>query len=1018
MTHRYAMDRETATAWVDFHLAMGAHLIPLRFDGTKFPLNKGYHDAPPLTREAAIAHRMAGGGLGIHLGRTGWVGLDADNAKATALFQRCGFELTVVTANAQVPDHPKGKFGGGQVLLLAPEGYDPMDLHFQSYELPTGEKFDLLGGRRYIVAAGTQLDEAGGCMYLPSQDISWDGYTLPRCGAWIADAEAPGCPTELEVAHGGLSRANRRERVYDDGGEWRTMRQIQIDEKITWEMVLDCPEGQRFTLTKTDSCGCDLYAHDAQTTSGERGMTGHDGCAYGYCGHFYSGTIRATYGLDETTDKLRIAARLRHLDTDGEVELGRKWGIDFGGLPSFADALDEAADKFDERAETPEWCTGGEARVLDPAEAPEMAVRTWKDSKGAEHPETYMRTSGCTVAATIDREYWIRQAAQCRELTRHLRSGKPAMQQADGETFLNAPMVGAEVPPAAAAATPVTAAASATETETETETIIDAETVEVPGGEAPSSETAPAIDDAIDGELVGETDKAVEARKIFRELRPKIKEIERQMALLTPGLKRAADFAESRGIYMHGFVGAILPSVMSDVPPNVMYPPFSNQRDSKSEGQGINCFGIPVGPSSSGKTVTASAAKAAIPLKDGVVTTRNGTSESWSKKLRGRKDGEDYIKATSLIIDIDEVLKFNTELERIGSKTPGWIAETYQGTGGGQDTSDEKGAAVLPDHGSRIGIRVNAQPGLMGTLLDLAEQGAGHRFYKALVGLVKEEERGALFGVSVPAVKADQSAQPWYTTLPVGYPPIACQQPQKAREAAAAAGANLVPDITNIGQDKDGKPLGIPGYDNEPPIWIDLPPTAQADMAAGLSVAMDRGDDWGLAMDQDAEGTVTGHRVTMQKNIAFAFAVLDGEHNPRDEHWEAAGLFLTGSDLVMQACVAYMELRGEADALKAGHLKGVGYAAAKAAETTITSKGVHSAMNAIITRLTICGGSAHPGHLKAGSDGKGDLPKFGGMSKGQKNHAAMGAEALSKAGLLRFEVDGRWTLIGRLAVAA
>lgn len=1015
VAEHFAARRDRAEAWVSLLEWLEDDVITPLTARWKAPFQPGWEKSSSTDWDglrAALAETEINAGL--VLGPSRRVAFDADNLAGTEALLAAGHHIHHVSPGSRHPDHDHA--GGCTALHRLPSWVPDVRLTgpTTAVQLANGGKIDVLAGNhqvvlplsvvqyeeldgfsgRYMTASeaglvpeerdGWEIEAGGEDLILPLWALSEELLAYAPEGA--VTPEAMTVPAGLEALAGTISVWKEEERTYDPGDR------DELTEKIDGLDLLSLieeagVEGQRRGLWSGEHSGCELWLRKG--SSAGYSLVVHNGCHMGYVVMVFTTGIPTLPAGGHSRLDAYIGLTERSKSDRGSVmaKLGLIKPRVFGGL---VDGMWDMAERYEHAAETEDFSAVAEmVTTADGTIRPDAAVY-------------------CLEKARLERERArIIQAA----------FGGPVATGQPVETHTTGMAWGAPVPPIPQPQNPVPPQMQAAPTPGEQQDPLDAETVELPD-EAPTH-MAPAVDDAIDGELVGETDKAAAARKIFRELRPAIKEIERQMAELTPGLKRCANFAESRGIYMHGFVGGILPPLLSDVPPNVMYPPLSNIRTSKSEGQGINAFGIPIGPSSSGKTVTAGAAKAAIPLKEGVVVTRNGTSESWSKKLRGRtKDGEDFIRATSLLIDIDEVNKFNVELERIGSKTAGWIAETWQGTGGGQDTSEEKNAAVLPDHGSRVGIRVNAQPGLMGTLLDLAEQGAGHRFYKCLVGLVPKEELGDLFGIAVPAVMADQSRQPWYSALPVGYPPARCQQPTEAAAAAvAAAGPVPPPQIHGVGE-KEAKQLGVPGYDNEAPIWIELPETAKADMEAGLQVARDRGADWGTAMDQDAEGLVTGHRVTMQKNIAFCFAVLDGEHNPNDAHWEAAGLFLTGSDLVMQACIAYLELRGEADAFRAGHLKGVGFAASRAAETTVTNRGTRSSMAAIIKRLQICGGSAFPGHLKAGSDGKKGLPKFGSMSQSQRDHAEQAAEILYKAGNLRFEMDGRWTLIGQLAVAA
>lgn len=80
--------------------------------------------------------------------------------------------------------------------------------------------------------------------------------------------------------------------------------------------------------------------------------------------------------------------------------------------------------------------------------------------------------------------------------------------------------------------------------------------------------------------------------------------------------------------------------------------------------------------------------------------------------------------------------------------------------------------------------------------------------------------------------------------------------------------------------------------------------------------------------------------ITRMIELGFHLVALPaGTKKPRGR-----GLFLIASDLTAAACAAYIKLSGEAEAYRLGQLKGVGYAASKAAEATVTSRGVQSAM--------------------------------------------------------------------------
>lgn len=1006
MSHRYALDQATAEAWADFYAAVKAAVIPLYDDGIKpKPVNSGWPDAAPMNRDEIVAWLMAGKPIGANLaksGEAGWAAFDADNQRATELFRSAGLKRTVITANAQVENHPKGKFDGGHFIMGAPRGFDPETLHTRGFELPCGAKGDLLGGRRYIVLPPSGSDGAGGLRYVPDPEgwMAGAGAMLPM-GPWFANPdpeaypEAPaGALGAFEPLRGLLGPMKATERAYDQDGEWRTPRQQQIDE-IPWEEVFACEAGAKFTVSGTDSCGCEIREYAEQTSKGGRGMTPHEGCAiYGWHGHTWSTTAQTHFNLPESTDRLRIAALLRGWEPGSKEEIawGRAHGVDFGGLTNFADDMDAAAERYEDCADDPEQCTGT-ARVLDPDVRP--TVTSFNPHVAVTHLDAWR-------VVPADREHWLRQAAQCRAVAEQVRTR--ATPQAGGETFLSGPVIGAEVPPQ-----PVTQPSDPAEP-------IDAETVELPGQAAPPTDTAPDVDDAIDAELLDGmgTDRAAECRRILRELRAKIIPIEQEMAKCTPGLQRLSDFAESRGVFPHGLAGAAIPRILAPVPPNVVFPPPTRLCEHKVEGQGVNGYVVNVAATSAGKGRTDSAAEAAFPLQNGVVTTGTGTSEAWSKKLRGVQDGKPYIKTTSLLINVDEMDSLNGFLSQPGNKMPGWLASTFMSGYGGQETSDEKNSAPLPKHGSRIGILINAQQVKMGTLAALDGIGVGARFGKGMAGVVRKADRGPLYGKSVAAVLADQTGQPWYHTGHVGEPPYPHMQPQSARDAATAAGA--APPIVNLGHNEDGDRVGVTGFDDAPPFWIQLPECAWEDIAAGEDVAADRAADLELAFDQDQEGIISGHRILVLMHISFAFAVLDGKHAVEEAHWKAAKLFMQGSDLVAAMCGAWLELASEAEVIKANQLKGVGNAVARAADATVTNGGVARARHGIIRVLSQAPGlTMKPGYLNSGFKVDG---KTVALSKAQKRHAAQAAEQMERNGELRKNADGSWTLLESLAIAA
>lgn len=995
-------------------IELGFHLVKLH-PGRKKPMGAAWNSpetTPALTEDQALAHVRDGGGLGVLLGPSNLIVLDAENQAATDALIAAGLVPVLYTAKGicgafQTACDPRfDKRGGGHFWVPVPERLRGKVLEgVPQADLGGGALVDVLVGMRQAVVPPTALVAAGGWRYTAKGgNAVWSGEDMPAGEAaapWLFDSSVP-CPESVRALHGRIG-----ERVWMHGTAGpRSEASAELSEQldaVPWDQVLALdPDSRAENWADDDDPECGCAVRHWRGASNRKSLTFHD-CNRGVFAHVWSDTAAAELGLGDdqrTMSKAQLAAALMGVPSTGAGfrEVAKRLGVELSGPSySFADQLDEAADVLEDRADDPEQCSGTIV-VPDPTEVPERVAVSTVNAKGEPVESITWRTTRW-IAYPASAEFWMGEAAKCRAAARSMRSGKvaaPVVQST--ETMVAGPVVGglpaSPVQPTPADSTPADSGP------------LDVETVEQITAVSPAgSELAP--DDAIEGEFVDGTVTEIRAKEVFEALRGKIVVIEDLMRDLTPGLKRAYDYAESEGVFFHGFLGGLFPRLLQDVPPNVVMPPRNNKLDSKARGSGVNAYGLAVAPSSAGKGETQKAVNACVGVADGVVTSKAGTAEAWAKRLRGRSGGEDYIKATSLLVTIDEVVRFTKELDRNGSALAGFIASTWTGFGDGQDTSDEKNAAILPDHGSRIGITANAQPGKLAVLLAMAEQGATHRFYKCLVGIVAKEDRGPLYGCSVPAVVADQSAQPWYSTMPVGYPAVPCQQPQSARDSA---GLQPAPAINKLGEGADGadgEKKGIPGYDNEPPIWIGLPKTAKADIEAGLDIAAERAANWWTAYQQDQDGTITGHRVQMHEMVAFCIALLDGECNVSEEHWEAARLWLAGSDLVAEAVAIYTELSGEAEAYRAGKLKGVGQAAARAADVSITNSGTRSAMQAIIQnlrKLPSC--TSQPGYIKQK------------MSKKQVAHCEQAVAALQQQGSLVVGVDGAWTLVGDLAIAA
>lgn len=693
----------SAIAWLT---SLGAHQMPLR-EMEKRPVSAGWPVNPAVTPESAEGWVAQFGNLGVNVGRSQLVILDAEDALATAWVQETlGFTPTVITANAQNPANVE-KFGGRHFYLPLPEGVAGEPMHYRrTTVLPNGGKLEVLAGHgRFAVAPPTCTAESGYRRYtvVPTETgelplLEWlrARQTAP---SWLWDratALPAGVPVELHGCVAPRPERPKRKLGVDD----RNDRQRAMDEQPISE-ILDL----RFSEGEADGCGCPAY-HFAGATN-PKSVTLHEGCAFGHTVRLWSGTCAEQLGLDAdcSYDRLRFAAAVRGVDQD---ELAQEWG-----LPARPDGL--------------------QALNPDDLEAYADDIDSWAEAGETEMP--IPGPHGATDWAVVDMAAWAaahrRGAAAIRADREAAAARVQQLGQAGGESFAQLPVVGS-----VATATVFPAAA----------------------------DTVGAAEEAAE---VSEADEDEDLR-LVRNLRAEVEVLERKLATMTPGLGRIADLAEAEGIYMSGLLVALGPLVLSSVPPNVLLPP-TNGVLHKSKGVSTNVFAIPVAPTSAGKGVTNGAAYAAVPPHPDLVdVVPEGTAEGTIKAGRVGRGKSATVMATSLLVHSDEIDVITAEFVRLGSKYRGFIRKSWMGEMVGQIASDDKRKSELPPHSTRIGMLVYAQPYAIGPIQEDASGGTRARFMRGLVGLVDEEDHGPLYGTTVAPVLANQDRLPW--RAPTGIP--------------------------------------------------------------------------------------------------------------------------------------------------------------------------------------------------------------------------------------------------------
>lgn len=156
-------------------LALGCHLLPLRAGEKKSAIG-GWPNAEALGIEGARAHLDSGRNLGVNLGRSGLLCIDAENALASTALIEAGFIPTVIPAKAQLTaadiDYAAHghKAGGAHFWLRVPPGYDPHALtKTLVIPLPGGGTVDALAGKgAYAVAPPSRITEAQRYTYAPA----------------------------------------------------------------------------------------------------------------------------------------------------------------------------------------------------------------------------------------------------------------------------------------------------------------------------------------------------------------------------------------------------------------------------------------------------------------------------------------------------------------------------------------------------------------------------------------------------------------------------------------------------------------------------------------------------------------------------------------------------------------------------------------------------------------------------------------------------------------------------------
>ncbi|MFD9829013.1 bifunctional DNA primase/polymerase [Tsukamurella tyrosinosolvens] len=979
----HAAREASIDTWLERLSDAEAVLMPLIVAG-KRPVEGRWQETSTVDWDAIDAHLRRGGNIGAHLGASRWVGWDGDNAPATAAMLDAGFDLFTVSAGSRNPAYHHT--GGAHVLWRLPSWVPQVRLTgpTKAVMLANGASIDVLAGNHQIVVPPSVVVIAeprhyvGG--YLTAGEASYCG---PERDGWLkVEADKDRWLPELPLwalSEELLAYAPEGTVVGEPPAGWEPMAGAVMVWREAEARVREPGDSDDALTAAVD--GLDLLSMlEAAGIAGER--TGFDSC-----------------GPCETWLRAGSAAEKSITVHDCDVHGARVqvWTTAFAGLPqggysrldayagltgrelgavmaelglvqprslSFADQLDQAADQLEARAADPARCTDTVKRP-DPAAVPQLVslvdgVQTSRIAGEVEVPAT--------------EAFWRGEAVGMRSLALLLRGGH---HHAEGAVLIGADsVVGAPVQDAPTAEREV----------------VDAEVVEEATAASSSPSTAPAVDDAEEGEAVEEWEGGDQAMwRRHREIEAVLRgERDPETGLwqgMTPGLGRIANLSESRGIYMLGLTEAVLTRVSARIPPHVLFAPRSGIVGSRVEGLGLSYNTLLFGAPATGKTTTQVTAAGAVPMTEGIAEIPTGTAEGIVKAARvmvggsGGSTPRQVMLATNVLSETDEVGNMLSELKRDGSRYIYFINGAFFGnTTLGQTTGEAHRRVSIPAHGARFSQIVGAQPQLCSPIWDTVGTGLDARFACAFTGSVSEEERGPLYHKPVPMLLPN--GLPW--DPPVGLP-----------MGFRATGKTIEDDETGTSYPE----LEADLPERRDPEWIFWPKGSEEgrDAAEALSAHRSRFSRQAMMHDLDQRRT-EGHEAVRTVKAAALLAALDGLKQPEEIHWRAALLLTEATILAAAESVAQSDAYDKASDKTVGARKGREYSAGKAAAESATADAVSDAADALYARLTRpTTGVRVGGRLAKGFGGSatyGQLTAASGISRRHRDYIPAGMQLL------------------------
>ncbi|WJR35270.1 bifunctional DNA primase/polymerase [Mycobacteroides immunogenum] len=397
----------------------------------------------------------------------------------------------------------------------------------------------------------------------------------------------------------------------------------------------------------------------------------------------------------------------------------------------------------------------------------------------------------------------------------------------------------------------------------------------------------------------------------------------------TPELTNVWNAALEAEVNPWGAFAALIPRVLSDIPPQVVMPKKNGMVPlSREAGGSLNTIVYNVGGTSDGKGATEGLASELYPVDTMVlpVGTAQGIYKAYTSTKEKSEDGVpqliEFWHTDTVIVTVTEVGSLNSELMRDGSSTAAGFCQLYMGEVAGSNTSDRERKSRLPAHMYRFALVIYGQPSLSSVLLTFTSMGLPSRIIWA-PGKLDWDYQPIGNGQWQPLTK---HKMPW--------------MPQ----VQAFGGATVTG--TTVGPPSAGEPM----------YCIPWAPAAHAEMAAMRAERKRRSINTSFLEDARAaenndDSVLSGHEALTTLKVAVAIAVIHGRHAVTDLDWQLACCVRLMMRYMRQSLVQIVSTVGDSQSTGKARQTGRNRVIADDAAAEVREERVRAAADTIMRRI-------------------------------------------------------------------